>query len=171
MDNEYHWPCYCTSTVLVYSIIHFCNSIGLFEWKWICACFYCLLIYVFPLDIQLSRRGVDNPVNALTPQFLSQARTWLCNVICDCPYFMLSELRWEVIAWFIDIVGIDDHHCLNFPFIFSHFTLAVIIIRNFVATHDHIYTIYPSINMLQYFDRFLLQMTIFKHNSARIQNI
>ena len=107
------------------------------------------------MDIQLSRRGVGNPVNGLTPPFLSQARTWLCNVICHCPYFMLIELRWEVTAWFIDIVGIDDHHCLNFLFIFSHFTLTVIIIRNFVAKHDNIYTLFPSINMLQYFDRFV----------------
>jgi len=101
--------------------------------------------------------------------FLSQARTWICNVICRYPYFMFSELRWEVIAWFIDIVGIDDHHCLNFLFIFSHFTLTVIIIRNYISTNDNIYTLYPSFNMLPYFDRFLLQMTIFKHNSARIK--
>jgi hypothetical protein len=28
--------------------------------------------------------------------------------------FVFSEIRWEVIVSFIDIGGIDDHHCLNF---------------------------------------------------------
>ena len=27
------------------------------------------------------------------------------------------QLRWEVIVHFVDIGGIDDHHCLNFLFI------------------------------------------------------
>jgi hypothetical protein len=27
------------------------------------------------------------------------------------------QLRWEVIVCFVDIGGIDDHQCLNFPFI------------------------------------------------------
>ena len=33
------------------------------------ACFYRLLIYVFPLEIQLSRKGVGNPVTGLTPPY------------------------------------------------------------------------------------------------------
>ena len=66
------------------------------------------------------------------------------------------------------IGGIDDHHCVNFRFIMSHFTITVIIIQYFVATHENIYTLYPSINMPQYFDRFLLQMTIFKLNTTSI---
>jgi hypothetical protein len=31
-------------------------------------------------------------------------------------FLVLSELRKEVIVRFDDIVGIDDHHCLNFLF-------------------------------------------------------
>jgi hypothetical protein len=31
--------------------------------------------------------------------------------------FVFSKLKWEVIAHFVDIGGIDDHHCLNFLFI------------------------------------------------------
>jgi hypothetical protein len=29
------------------------------------------------------------------------------------------QLRWEVIVCFVDIGGIDDHHCLHFLFVFS----------------------------------------------------
>ena len=32
-------------------------------------------------------------------------------------FFVFSELRLEVIVHFVDIVGILDHHCLNFLFI------------------------------------------------------
>ena len=56
------------------------------------------------------------PLTGLTPpQFLclSQARTWISNVICH-GLFMFSELRQEVFVRFVDIGGIGDHHCLNF---------------------------------------------------------
>jgi hypothetical protein len=49
---------------------------------------------------------------------LSQARTWISNVICHgllCVQWV--QLRWEVIVCLVDIGGIDDHHCLNFLFI------------------------------------------------------
>ena len=48
----------------------------------------------------------------------TQARTWICNVIC-CGLFFVQrvQLRWEVIVRFVDIGGNDDHHCLNFLFI------------------------------------------------------
>ena len=29
-------------------------------------------------------------------------------------FFMFSELRWEVIVYFVDISGIEDHYCLIF---------------------------------------------------------
>ena len=31
------------------------------------------------------------------------------------------QLRWEVIVRFVDIGGIDEHDCWNFPFITLHF--------------------------------------------------
>ena len=43
---------------------------------------------------------------------LSQARTWISNVICHglfCVQWV--QLRWEAI---VDNGGIDDYHCLNF---------------------------------------------------------
>jgi hypothetical protein len=32
-------------------------------------------------------------------------------------FFMFTDLRSEVIVYFVDIGGIDDHHCLRFHFI------------------------------------------------------
>jgi hypothetical protein len=34
-------------------------------------------------------------------------------------FLLFSELRWEVIVHFVDIVGIVNHHCLNYLFIKS----------------------------------------------------
>ena len=49
---------------------------------------------------------------------LSQARTWILNVICRGLFCVQwGQVRWEVFVWFVDIGGIDDHHCLNFLFI------------------------------------------------------
>ena len=46
-----HCPCYC----------------GLLVWKWICAGFYHLFIYVLPLEIQLSRGEGWDSTNRFTP--------------------------------------------------------------------------------------------------------
>ena len=47
--------------------------------------------------------------------FLSQARTLISNVIYSGLFCV--QLRWEVIVCFVDMGGINDHHCLNFLFI------------------------------------------------------
>jgi hypothetical protein len=39
----------------------------------------------------------------------------------DFPFFEFSELRREVVIHFVDIGGIDDHHCLNFLFIITNY--------------------------------------------------
>jgi hypothetical protein len=65
--------------------------------------------------------GCEIPLNDLTPP-----------PFCACPkpgpgfttayvmvFFVFSELRWVVIVHFVDIVGIVNHHCLNFIFIKS----------------------------------------------------
>ena len=41
---------------------------------------------------------------------LSQARTWISNVIYRGTFCV--QLRWEVFDRFVDIVGIVEHHCL-----------------------------------------------------------
>jgi hypothetical protein len=59
------WPCY--HTVHVYVAFIFVIVCDLFEWKQPCAGFYCLFIhvvYVLPLEIQLSRAGI--PLTGLT---------------------------------------------------------------------------------------------------------
>jgi hypothetical protein len=61
---------------------------------------------------------VSISLNPATFLCLSQARTWISKVICRglfCVQWL--QLRWEVIVGFVDIGGIDDHHCLNFLFI------------------------------------------------------
>jgi len=39
---------------------------------------------------------------------------WLQNVICHGFYYV-QWLRWEFTVLFVDIGGIVDYHCLNFP--------------------------------------------------------
>jgi hypothetical protein len=54
---------------------------------------------------------------------VSQARTWISNVICRGLFFlMFSELRWEVIVCFVDL-EVVDHHYLNVLFIIALYLL------------------------------------------------
>ena len=57
----------------------------------------------------------EDPVywfNHTTFLCLSQARTWISNVICCCySLLVFSELRWEAVCSSVDIGGIVDHHC------------------------------------------------------------
>ena len=120
LTTSTHWSCNCN--VHDYVVTHFCDSMWSF---WIgnnlCTFFYHLFIYVFPLEILLSREEGWDPTNQFYPTkflCLSQARTWIWNIICR-GFFCVqwSQLRWEVIIRFVDISWIDDHHCLNFLFI------------------------------------------------------
>ena len=84
--------------------------------------FYFLFIYVLLLEIQLSRGEGWDPINRFNPATslcLSQARTWISNIMLLSLIFVFNELRWEVIVCFVDIGGIVDHHCLNFLFIIA----------------------------------------------------
>ena len=68
--------------------------------------------------------GSHKSFNTTTFVCLSQARTWISNVVMCCGLFVFNALRWEVIVCFLDICGIDDHNCLTFLFItckFAHF--------------------------------------------------
>ena len=53
-------------------------------------------------------------VTGLTPPHFW---TLISIVICCGLFFMLNELRWEVIVRLVKIGGIIDHHCLNYLFI------------------------------------------------------
>ena len=81
---------------------------------------YPLFIHVFPLEAQLSRGGWD-PIHLFNPATclcLSQARTWISNIICPglvCVHWV--QLGWEVIAYFIQMGESGDHHLFNFIFI------------------------------------------------------
>ena len=83
---------------------------------------------------------------------LSQARTWISNVIycgflfciqwvkvrfididgiadhhCLNSLFVFGELRWEVIVRFVYICGLVDHYCLNCLFVFGELRWEVIV--------------------------------------------
>ena len=67
--------------------------------------FYPLLIYVLPLEIQLSRgEGWDpiNRFNSATFLCLSQARTWISNVICwhSCGLFCVQWVHLCYFCWY-----------------------------------------------------------------------
>ena len=67
---------------------------GLFEWKQVCAIFYCLFIYELELKIQLSEGGLD-PIdwfNLTTFLCLSQASTRISNAIYVGMFFVFSGL-------------------------------------------------------------------------------
>ena len=78
-------------------------------------------------QIQLSRLEGWEHINLCNHNiyvFLFQARTWIPNVICGGSFvrvrvrvrvYVFRHLRWEVIVPFVDIGGIVDHHCLNYP--------------------------------------------------------
>jgi len=71
--------------------------------------------------IQLSRGEGWDPINRFNPAtFVYMSGSGFPTsyvVVC----FVFSELRWEVIARFVDIGGIGDNHCLNFLFIIAFF--------------------------------------------------
>ena len=110
------WP-YCT--VHVYVVIKMCDSMWSF-WVDVNLCLCFLHRIVCKCIIQLSKgEGRDhiNWFNLAIFMCLSQARTWISNVICyGLSCVLCVQLRWEVIVHFVDICGIDDHHCLNFLF-------------------------------------------------------
>jgi hypothetical protein len=60
-----------------------------------------------PLEIQLSRGNSRDPINWFKSAillFLSQENTWIYNAICLSNFFfffMLNELRWDVIVSFV----------------------------------------------------------------------
>ena len=68
-----------------------------------------------------------------------------------------------MIVRFIDIVGMQDHHCSSFLFIIR-FSLRLQLSKyNIASLHMIVLTHYTlTINMLQYCCRIMLQMTIFR---------
>ena len=80
-----------------------------------------LTVYVLLLEIEFSRgKGWDhinrfNPTTFFVP-VPSQDLDFKCHM--SWSFFLCSlSSGWKVIVPFVDIGGIDDHHCLNFLFI------------------------------------------------------
>jgi hypothetical protein len=91
-----------------------------FEWKQICAVFFIICLYVFLLEIQLSRGEGWDPIN------------WFNSTIfCACPNPGLGfPMSYVVVSLFCvqwvkvrgDIGGIIYHHCLSFLFLIGSFS-------------------------------------------------
>ena len=87
LTTSVHWPCRCTLYVLLSFIFVILVVCGLFEWKRIC------LFYMYchwRSRYQEGRVGI--PLTGLNPPqwCMSQARTWISNVICR-GLFVFSE--------------------------------------------------------------------------------
>ena len=105
--NTTLWIC-ISMFMLSFNFVVVC---GLFEWKWICACFFCcLFISVLLLQIQLSRGlGSIDQFSSAILSYHHKPKPWF-----PTPYVVVVFL---FVQWFKVIVcygGIVDHHYLNF---------------------------------------------------------
>ena len=85
-----------------------------------------VFIYFPTIYIQLSKGKNCDPINRLnhaTFLWLSQAKTWMSNII-GRGFFVFSELMWEIILRFVDIGEIFYHQCLNLLFIIVYIMVA-----------------------------------------------
>jgi hypothetical protein len=80
------WLCYCT--VHVYVVKLFLWSCSLFEWKRICAFFFFYHLFIHAYVV-IGDPVISIQYNPVTLLCLSQARTWISNVIC-CFLFLCS---------------------------------------------------------------------------------
>ena len=106
-----------------------CHGRSSYLYMTICCHWRSSYLYMLPWEIklftyvaigdQVIKLGGGIPLTGLTQQYC-----------CACPkprpgfptsyvvvFSVLSELRWEGIVHFVNIRGIDDHHCLNILFI------------------------------------------------------
>lgn len=95
---------------------------GLFEWNQNCAiCFYCLLVLVMALIIQLSRVGrgvrIAIPLISLPPPSPHVDLVWLRLMSW---YVFVNDLKGEVIVRFVDIDGLGDFFLLTYNHILRH---------------------------------------------------
>jgi hypothetical protein len=89
-----------------------------------------------------------------TSELVSQTRTWISNIICLCPFFiMFNELRWEVVVCFVDIGGIVVHISLNFLFIIhgrdgsTLYNILGVAIKFFLNKYCYIWFFYDKTNL------------------------
>jgi hypothetical protein len=74
--------------------------------------FFLSFVDILWLEIQLSRWMGWVHINLVTFKCLSQARTWISNVICRGLFLCSVSESERLLA-----IRIVDHHCLNFLFI------------------------------------------------------
>jgi hypothetical protein len=70
--------------------------------------------------MSISRGDGWDSINRFSPPFVVPVLNHDRDIQRHTPCFfciLWVQLRWELIVRFVDIGGIDDHHCLNFLFI------------------------------------------------------
>ena len=118
----FYW-CNCKNLCILYfngnafRLYTFHNRHFLFLWKWICMFFLlfrytCICIVVGDTIIKKKGWGPIKLFNLATRLCLSQARTWISNVICR-GIFTFKDLRWEGVVLFFHIGGNIDHRYLS----------------------------------------------------------
>jgi hypothetical protein len=99
----------------------FVTVCGLCEWKRICVWFVSFFLNMYcRLRSSYQEGSVGIPITCFNPpQFCAcpMPRSWFptSHVMVFC-----VQLRWKMIVHFVDIGGIDYHHCLNFLFIIQN---------------------------------------------------
>ena len=87
--------------------------------KWICPGFFTVYLFLYCRWRSISRREGWDPINWFNSAIflcLSQARTWISNVVCCGLFLMLNDLRWDAIAfclswwncWWLFILAIHN---------------------------------------------------------------
>ena len=114
------WPLYCLSfdfwlMIILFLCLFHTLVVFMYIQRWE------VIVDFVIITVQIKSWGERVPLTDLTPP-----------PFCACPkpgpgfttsyvmvFLVFSELRWEVIVHFVDIVGIVNHHCLNYLFIKS----------------------------------------------------
>jgi hypothetical protein len=102
-------------------ILHTVSFIAYFIWRW-----------HYWNNIHLT--------SSILPHFCARPKPWsLYSNAIYYDLFCVQWFNWEVIARFVDIGGIVDHHCLNFLFIRTKETLFCLPPKNMIMIYVYCY--------------------------------
>jgi hypothetical protein len=88
--------------------------------------YHCLNFLVCVQWVVINSTNINKSNNHLSSYLTEHKRESLDSNGHQIHQYQQSK-RWEVIVCFVDIGGIDDHHCLNFFFVFSELRWEVIV--------------------------------------------
>jgi hypothetical protein len=83
----------------------------------------CVYVHSILFIVSWTMNDCQNTINRFNPGIfcacLKARPGYPTSYVLVVFFFMLNELRWEVIVRLVDISWIVDHHCLNFLFTFK----------------------------------------------------